>query len=98
MTTNAVDVTVPPERWTDVRGDRRQLKAVLWLNRCPLHLEAVEVTADTSGCLRAVAEEDEERLRALDALYPTRWTTMSLAWPDERRPRTYVAYAVPFGE
>lgn len=94
----ATDVCIPPERWTDVRGDRRQLRTVLWLNGCPLHLEAVEVDPSEDGLLGPVAEEDEATLQALDNLYPARWTTMSLTWPGEASPREYVTYTVPFGD
>lgn len=93
----AVDLEIPVEAWSDVRGDRSLLEAVLWINRTPFHLEAVEVRQEDGGTLEAVAAEDRERLDGLDAMYSARWATMPLAWAGESQPREYVAYAVPFG-
>lgn len=97
MATSGLEVTVPCEGWVNVRGDRGFLKAVLWLNGTPMHLEAVEVRVPDPGLLEAVNEEDAGCLDALGGVYAARWETMSLRWPGERRPRKYVAYAVPFG-
>jgi hypothetical protein len=94
----AVDVTVPPAAWSDVRGDRHLLKAVLWINRTPFHLEAVEVREDEGGTLDAVADQDRERLDALAELYAAHWATMPITWDGEAQPREYVAFAVPFDE
>ncbi len=74
------------------------LKAVLWINRTPFHLEAVEVRHDDGGTLETVAAEDRERPDALDGMYSARWATMPLVWAENPQPREYVAYVVPFGD
>ena len=95
--TSVVEVAAPLDSWVDVRGDRGFLKAVLWLNGTPLHLEAVEVRVPDDGLLEAVNEEDAAGIDALGGVYAARWETMGLRWLGERRSRRYVAYAVPFG-
>jgi hypothetical protein len=94
-----VDVSLRADEWQDVRGDRACLKATLWLNGTPLHLEAVQVLEDpTTTMLHAAVAEDEDRLEGLDRLYETRWQTMPLRWSGEEGEREYVVYAVPYGD
>ncbi len=100
----AMSVSVPPEAWNDVRGDRRRLQTTLWINGVGHHLEAVEIHDVGAGpengprFMKAAAPEDDDVLDALDGLYSTRWSSIALAWPEERTLRSYVVYAVPFAE
>lgn len=94
--TKGIGVEIPDQLWEDVRGDRSLLKSSLWLNGVPLHLEAVAVSDTEDGILSAWAEQDEDRLSALEQVYAARWATLEIAGPDGAAPRPYVIYAVPF--
>jgi hypothetical protein len=99
----AINVSVPPDAWDDVRGDRRRLQTTLWINGVGHHLEAVEIQdvgAPQNGprFMKAATPQDDDVLDALDGLYSTRWSSIALTWPAEGTPRRYVVYAVPYAE
>ena len=74
------------------------LLCTLRVNGLPMHLEAVAVRVGRSGVMVADVPEDEERLTALDGMYSARWGTAPIVPPGRRKARTYVLYAVPFGD
>jgi hypothetical protein len=91
-------VEVDPARWQDERGDGGLLRCTLRVNGLPMHLEAVAVRVDRTGVMVAEAQEDEERLTALDGMYSARWGTTPIVPPGRRKARQYVLFAVPFGD
>jgi len=91
------ELTIPDAMWQDVRGDRTLLKSVLWLNGCPLHVEAVAVQAEEDGLLSAACQEDGDRLEALEEMYAACWQTVEIGSEGcAGETRAYVIYAVPF--
>jgi len=84
-------LVIAPEQWNDAEGDGSRLVAILVINGVSLHLEALEVRAETDGVQRVVNPLLEDDFLAL--------TQTATDGPFETAAingRAYVLIAFPF--